>query len=99
MSDRFQIIKQDELEKALSKISEWSLKDNGLYREFKFKNFVEALAFITKIGIYAEKLNHHPEIFNAYNKVIISGLCTHDADNAITTLDIELAQQISKLKE
>ena len=90
-------ISEEDIQKELQSLSGWQLKQNGLKQEFKFKNFIEAFAFISKVAICAEKLNHHPEIFNAYNKVIISGLCTHDADGAITTLDIDLAHQISKL--
>ncbi len=80
---------------ALADLPDWSLEKDGLKRVFQFKDFMEAFAFLTKVAMSAEALNHHPEIFNVYNKVTISGLCTHEADHAITTLDIELAGKIS----
>ena len=65
-------------------------------RQFVFKSFIEAFSFLTAVALHAEKLNHHPEINNVYNKVTIR-LYTHDAGNQITDLDIELAIKISKL--
>jgi 4a-hydroxytetrahydrobiopterin dehydratase len=60
-----------------------------------FKNFVEAMGFMVKIGIHAEKQNHHPELFNVYNKVNIR-LTTHDA-NGITKKDFDLARSIESV--
>lgn len=72
---------------------EWLTKDNKLVKEFTFKDFTEAFAFLTKVAIIAEKQNHHPEIYNVYNKVIIS-LQTHDAGNIVTEKDHKLAKAI-----
>ncbi len=72
---------------------EWLTKDNKLVKEFLFKDFTEAFAFLTKVAIIAEKQNHHPEIYNVYNKVIIS-LQTHDAGNVVTEKDHKLAEAI-----
>ncbi|MFN8294753.1 MAG: 4a-hydroxytetrahydrobiopterin dehydratase [Chitinophagales bacterium] len=72
---------------------EWLTKDNKLVKEFIFKDFTEAFAFLTKVAIIAEKQNHHPEIYNVYNKVIIS-LQTHDAGNIVTEKDHKLAKAI-----
>lgn len=72
---------------------EWLTKDNKLVKEFLFKDFTEAFAFLTKVAIIAEKQNHHPEIYNVYNKVIIS-LQTHDAGNVVTEKDHKLAKAI-----
>jgi len=71
----------------------WNTKDNKLEKEFIFKDFVAAFAFLTKIAIVAEKQNHHPEIYNVYNKVKIS-LQTHDAGNTVTEKDFTLAKTI-----
>lgn len=71
----------------------WITKDNKLTKEFLFNDFIEAFAFLTKVAIAAEKQNHHPEIYNVYNKVIIS-LQTHDAGNIITEKDYTLANTI-----
>lgn len=72
---------------------EWITKDNKLVKEFQFKDFTEAFAFLTKIALAAEKQNHHPEIFNVYNKVKIS-LQTHDAGDIVTEKDHKLAKAI-----
>jgi 4a-hydroxytetrahydrobiopterin dehydratase len=73
----------------------WCIKEGKLYREFKFKNFIVAFGFMTKVAMLAEKANHHPEWFNVYNKVVIN-LTTHEA-GGISKRDFELAQGISKL--
>lgn len=75
--------------------SGWKLKGNFLSREFKFKNFVEAFSFMTKVAFYAEKADHHPNWENVYNKVNI-GLSTHEA-GGLTIKDFLLAQEIDKL--
>ena len=72
---------------------DWITKDNKLVKEFAFKDFIEAFSFLTKVAIVAEKQNHHPEIYNVYNKVIIS-LQTHDAGNVVTEKDHKLAKAI-----
>ena len=74
----------------------WEKSNNKLRKEFKFKDFIEAAAFITKVSIVSEKNNHHPEIYNIYNKVIID-LCTHDKENKITSKDYNLAKEIDKI--
>ncbi|MFL2996005.1 MAG: 4a-hydroxytetrahydrobiopterin dehydratase [Cytophagales bacterium] len=74
----------------------WEESNNKLRKEFKFKDFIEAAAFITKVSIVSEKNNHHPEIYNIYNKVIID-LCTHDKENQITSKDYNLAKEIDKI--
>lgn len=72
---------------------DWITKDNKLVKEFVFKDFIEAFSFLTKVAIEAEKQNHHPEIYNVYNKITIS-LQTHDAGNIITEKDHKLAKSI-----
>jgi 4a-hydroxytetrahydrobiopterin dehydratase len=74
----------------------WTEQNNKLLREFKFRDFSEAFAFLTRVAIEAEKMNHHPEIYNVYNKVVIS-LQTHDAGNIVTEKDHQLASAIDKL--
>lgn len=73
----------------------WSIKDDKLYKEFKFSNFVAAFGFMTQVAMLAERANHHPEWFNVYNRVNIS-LTTHDA-GGISKRDFDLAEEISKL--
>ena len=69
---------------------------NQLKKSFKFKNFIEAFSFMTKVALIAEKMNHHPNWSNVYNQVDIS-LNTHDAENTITEKDRKLAAEIDKL--
>lgn len=74
----------------------WKEINNSLNRTFEFKNFIEAFAFMTKVAMIAEKMNHHPEWKNVYNKVEIT-LTTHDANNTITEKDRQLAKAIDDL--
>lgn len=74
----------------------WKEKDNRLTREFKFKDFLEAFAFMTKVAIIAEGQNHHPNWSNVYNSVTIE-LCTHEAGNVVTDKDRALANAIDEI--
>ncbi len=74
----------------------WTEKNNKLFRSFEFKDFKEAFAFMTKVALVAEKMNHHPDWSNSYNKVEIS-LCSHDAGDIVTDKDRELAEKITNL--
>ena len=74
----------------------WKEENNYLKKNFKFKNFSEAFAFMTRVAMIAEKMNHHPEWKNVYNTVEIS-LSTHDAGNIVTEKDKKLAEAIDKL--
>ncbi len=74
----------------------WKEVNNTLTKSFKFKDFVEAWSFMTKVAMIAEKMNHHPEWNNVYNQVNII-LTTHDQGNIITNKDRELAKKIDAL--
>jgi 4a-hydroxytetrahydrobiopterin dehydratase len=74
----------------------WKEENNKLSRTFEFKNFIEAFAFMTKVALVAEKMNHHPEWTNVYNRVEIN-LSTHDAGNVVTEKDRKLAGKIDEL--
>lgn len=76
----------------------WKERNNKLRATFKFKNFMEAFAFMTEVAFYAEKQNHHPEWSNVYNTVKVT-LCTHDAGNVVTKKDHKLAKAISLVYE
>lgn len=71
----------------------WKEENNQLIRSFKFKDFVEAWAFMTKVALTAEKMNYHPEWSNVYNKVNTT-LTTHDKGNTVTDKDRELAKKL-----
>ena len=74
----------------------WKEENNKLTRTFKFENFVEAFGFMSKVALVAEKMSHHPEWKNVYNKVEIT-LTTHDEGNTITEKDRKLAKTIDAL--
>lgn len=75
---------------------DWKEENNQLTRTFEFKDFVEAWGFMNRVALLAEKMNHHPNWSNVYNKVEIA-LTTHDAGNTVTERDHKLAKQIDKL--
>jgi len=86
---------REEIETKLQKLQGWRLKDDRLYRELKFGSFASAFGFLTSLALVAERMDHHPEIFNVYSSVNLT-LWTHDA-GGITTLDFELAEAADKL--
>ena len=74
----------------------WQEENNTLNKKFEFKDFSEAFAFMTRVAMAAEKMDHHPTWKNTYNKVEI-WLSTHDAGNIVTDKDRKLAAIIDKL--
>lgn len=76
----------------------WQETDNKLYRKFEFRNFSEAFAFMTRVAMEAEKMDHHPLWTNVYNKVEI-WLSTHDEGDVVTGKDRTLAQKIDAISE
>ncbi|WP_278036434.1 4a-hydroxytetrahydrobiopterin dehydratase [Flavobacterium nitratireducens] len=82
-------------ESLLSELDNWNFFKDGIEKEFLFKDFNQALAFIVQLGMLAEKHNHHPELHNIYNRVSVR-LTTHDA-NGVTFKDFDLAKAIDKL--
>jgi 4a-hydroxytetrahydrobiopterin dehydratase len=82
----------EKIQSQLKELKDWQLVDNAIEKKFKFSDFTKALGFIVQVGFMAEKRNHHPELFNVYNKVSIR-LNTHDA-NGVTEKDFDLAKAI-----
>jgi len=76
----------------------WTEANNKLSATYKFKNFMEAFAFMTEVAFHAEKQNHHPNWNNVYNTVQID-LTTHDAGNTVTEKDRKLAKTIDGIVE
>lgn len=85
-----------QIKAALQDLPGWSIVAGKLHKEFKFANFTQAFGFMTKVAIEANTLNHHPEWFNVWNKVVID-LVTHEAGNQISALDVALAQKIEEV--
>lgn len=85
-------LSDEQIKNELKSLNGWTIQNGKLHKEFAFSDFVEAFSFMTKIALHAEKMNHHPEWFNVYNRITID-LMTHDA-GGITTNDVELARFI-----
>ena len=93
MPDKLQ---EAERKAALAELPEWSEIEerDAIRRSFRFRNFNEAWGFMSRIALTAEKMDHHPEWFNVYNKVEVT-LSTHSADG-VTELDIKLAKAMDR---
>jgi len=74
----------------------WIEEKNKLVKNFSFKDFISAFSFLSKVALISEKLDHHPEIINVYNKVTIK-LSTHDIGNKVSKKDYDLAKAIDEL--
>ena len=85
----------DDLEKEIKNLAGWEKVENKLNKNFKFKDFIEAFSFVTKIALISEKMNHHPDITISYNSVHID-LTTHDINN-VSKNDVILAGKIEEL--
>lgn len=88
-------LSREEIAAALSTLTGWDLSEDqrSIRKDFRFRDFNAAFAFMTRIAMAAEKLDHHPEWSNVYNKVEIT-LTTHSA-KGLTALDIRMAQLIN----
>ena len=87
---------ETEIDQFLKQLTSWVWQDNSLKKSFSFTSFREAMSFVLRISYEAEEINHHPEIFNCYNRVEIA-LNTHDAGGMVTEKDIELARMIENI--
>lgn len=92
MADKLNEAELNEALEALNEASahDWTFEDDGLRTTLRFKDFVQAFAFMTRIALVAERMDHHPEWSNVYNKVDVR-LSTHSA-GGVTELDFELAR-------
>ena len=84
-----------EIASALLSLPSWSVKENKLHREYRFADFIHAFGFMATAAIAIEKMNHHPEWSNVWNRVTID-LTTHDA-GGISEKDVHLAQTLETL--
>jgi len=91
------LLTKDEIIQNLSSLSSWNQDGTQITKQFQFRDFVEALSFVNKVGAEAEKMNHHPDIFiHSWNKVKIT-ISTH-SEGGITKKDFQLAEIIEGLK-
>lgn len=93
-----QALSRTALQKELAQLSGWTVADGKLTRTFEFRDFVEAFGFMVQVAMRAESVNHHPEWSNVYRRVTIH-LVTHEAGNAISARDVDLARQINQIIE
>ncbi len=85
----------DEIAQSLATLPGWTVQNGKLHREFRFKDFVLAFGFMATAAIAIEKMNHHPEWANVYNRVTVD-LTTHDA-GGISARDFELARLLDSI--
>jgi 4a-hydroxytetrahydrobiopterin dehydratase len=86
----------DEIREALKDLPGWEVVDGKLHKQFKFGGFAQALGWMVAAGVQADNMDHHPEWTNVYNRVTVN-LVTHDLDNSISNLDVELAGKMNQL--
>ncbi|GBD38115.1 MAG: 4a-hydroxytetrahydrobiopterin dehydratase [Deltaproteobacteria bacterium] len=89
------LLSENEIREKIKELKGWELKGKEISKLYNFKDFIDAVAFVNKVAILAEKANHHPDILIRYNKVTLS-LSTH-SEGGITEKDINLAREIDKL--
>lgn len=95
MAENLRALDANEIEARLKNLDGWEYRDGMLRREFVFPNFVEAIGFMIRSAIHVERLNHHPEWSNLYNRVGVA-LETHDV-GGVSQLDVDLATTMNEL--
>lgn len=86
---------REETRARVKTLKEWTIRNGKLHKEYQFADFVEAFGFMSRVALVAEKMNHHPEWSNVWNRVIVD-LTTHDA-GGITERDFQLAERLDEL--
>jgi 4a-hydroxytetrahydrobiopterin dehydratase len=86
---------EKEIQQEVARLDGWKVVNGKINKSFEFDDFVQAFGFMTRVAMEAEKINHHPEWFNVYNRVRID-LVTHDV-SGISNYDIKLAKTIDSL--
>ena len=85
----------DEISQALDELTGWEVNDGKLQKTFQFASFAEAIGWMVSVALYADKLDHHPDWSNVYNKVNVE-LITHDL-GGLSSLDVDLAKRMDAL--
>lgn len=88
-------LSETELRRELTTLPDWTMQDGKLHREYKFADFLHAFGFMATSALAIEKMNHHPEWSNVYNRVTVD-LTTHDA-GGVTSNDLELARLLEAI--
>lgn len=93
-----QALSEDEIAAALAELPGWEVQDGKLHRQYKFGSFAQAMGWMMSAAIEADKMDHHPEWNNVYNRVTVN-LVTHSLGNKISNLDVDLAQKMERLAQ
>ena len=97
MAEQARKLSESEIAEALKGLPGWSVESGKLHKQYQFKNFVDAFGFMASAALVAESMNHHPEWFNVYHKVVVD-LTTHSV-GAISNFDVELARMMETLSQ
>ncbi|MBP0119295.1 MAG: 4a-hydroxytetrahydrobiopterin dehydratase [Nitrosarchaeum sp.] len=89
-------LSSESIDLELKNLKGWTVVNNKMHKEFEFNDFIDTFGFMTRAAIHIEKMNHHPEWFNVYNRLVVD-LTTHDA-GGITVNDINLAKILNSLE-
>ena len=91
------VLNEDQVKNRLAGFKNWNFSNNQIGKEYQLKDFPEALAFVNKVGAFAEEINHHPDILmHSWNKVKIT-VSTH-SEGGVTEKDFQLAEKIESIK-
>ncbi len=93
---RLEKLSDEKIRAEITGLDGWTIKDGKLHKDFVFDDFVEAFGFMSRASLHIERINHHPEWFNVYNKLSVD-LTTHEA-GGITQNDIALAKILNSLQ-
>jgi 4a-hydroxytetrahydrobiopterin dehydratase len=88
---------ESEIQQALAELDAWTVVDGKLHRQYRFRDFVQAFGFMTQVALMAERVAHHPEWFNVYNRIVVD-LTTHEA-GGITAKDFDLAREMDAIAD
>lgn len=86
----------EQINAVLKELPGWTVKDGKLHKTFKFKTFARAIGWMVSVAVQADKMDHHPDWSNIYNRVEVN-LSTHELDDTISDLDTELARKMEEL--
>ena len=95
--DEYHKLSEQDIQQQVAKLEGWKVVGGKVNKTFEFEDFVQAFGFMTRVAMEAEKMNHHPEWFNVYNRVRID-LMTHDV-GGISNYDIKLAKVIDRISK
>jgi 4a-hydroxytetrahydrobiopterin dehydratase len=94
---KYSLLSPAEIDAALTDLEGWSVENGKLHKQFKFNSFASAMGWMMSAAIEIDKMDHHPEWSNVYNRVTVD-LVTHDLGNQISNRDVALARRLDSLR-